>query len=116
MQSKGYKYSGGNLADDVAWYDGNSNDITHPAGTKKANELGIYDMSGNVWEWCNDIYGNYKKSDSQTNPEGASSGYDRVIRGGGWQYNLRDMRVPNRYANAPGDRYGNLGFRLACSD
>lgn len=82
-KSKGYKYSGSNTPSDVSWYDGNSNSKTHPVGTKSPNELGIYDMSGNVCEWCSDWYGEYS-SNSQTNPEGPSSGDKRVVRGGCW--------------------------------
>ena len=81
-QSQGYTNSGSNYIDYVAWYYENSGYTTHAVGTKAANELGIYDMSGNVWEWCWDIYGTYP-SGSQTNPYGASSGSTRVLRGGG---------------------------------
>ncbi|MDO5341538.1 MAG: formylglycine-generating enzyme family protein [Bacteroidia bacterium] len=82
-RSRGYKYSGSNRKGGVAWYEGNSGDKTHVVGTKSLNELGIYDMSGNVEEWCQDWKGNYG-SGSQTNPQGPSSGSDRVCRGGSW--------------------------------
>ena len=81
--SRGYKYSGSNYIDNVAWYDGNSGDKTHPVATKSPNELGIYDMSGNVWEWCADWYGDYS-SGRQTNPKGPYGGSRRVYRGGCW--------------------------------
>ena len=79
--SRGYKYAGSNNIETVAWYDGNSGNKTHVVGTKSPNELGLYDMSGNVWEWCQDRYGSYSGA-SQTNPTGASSGSNRVLRGG----------------------------------
>ena len=111
-KSRGYKYSGSNTIGDVAWYDGNSGDKTHPVGTKAPNELGIYDMSGNVLEWCSDWYGNYSSA-SQTNPKGPTSGSYRVLRGGGWYSLAGFCRVSNRSYDSPDLRYYSLGVRLA---
>ncbi|MBO4802842.1 MAG: SUMF1/EgtB/PvdO family nonheme iron enzyme [Bacteroidaceae bacterium] len=111
-KSQGYKYSGSNTLGNVAWYTDNSGSETHPVKTKSPNELGIYDMSGNVWEWCQDWYGSYSSS-SQTNPTGASSGSNRVRRGGGWSNLAGDCRVSYRLISTPGNRGGNLGLRLA---
>lgn len=105
------KYAGSKSINEVAWYKGNSSSKTHPIGQKKANELGIYDMTGNVWEWCNDWGGNYS-SGSQTNPQGASSGTNRMMRGGSWYYNATNCRVTNRGMNNPEARLSNCGFRL----
>ena len=106
------KYSGSNILDEVAWHDGTSGGKTHEVGTKAANDLGIYDMSGNVWEWCQDRYGDYDAS-SKTNPKGASSGSKRVLRGGSWDCNPQNCRVSNRHNNgAPDFRDSTRGFRL----
>ena len=110
-KSNGYKYSGSNTLGDVAWYDGNSNNTTHAVGSKQPNELGIYDMSGNVWDWCSDRYGKYS-SNAQSNPTGPSSGSLRVFRGGSWNGFAQVCRTADRCGYYPGDHHGNIGFRL----
>ena len=108
-QSKGYNYSGSNTLDNVAWYSSNSSSTTHTIGTKQPNELGIYDMSGNVWEWCGDWFGAYS-SGTQTNPTGATNGSYRVVRGGSWGY---DSTVSVRGITSSSGRDGDdVGFRL----
>ena len=110
-KSRHYKYSGSNNIFDVAWYNRNSGGSTHAVGTKSPNELGIYDMSGNVWEWCSDWYGGYSAG-AQTNPQGPSSGSRRVLRGGGWFYNARCCRVSYRISHAPEYSSSDNGLRL----
>ena len=116
-KSRGYQYSGSNNLSDVAWYDDNSGDKTHAVGTKQANELGIYDMSGNVWEWCQDWDGAYSSS-SQVNPTGANSGTFRVRRGGSCSYSAVVCRSSYRCHYFSGIRYilGYLGLRLVLSE
>jgi formylglycine-generating enzyme required for sulfatase activity len=110
-KSQGYNYSGGNIFD-VAWAETNS---THMVGTKRPNELGIYDMSGNVSEWCSDWFGKYKSS-TQTNPVGPSSGTKRVMRGGDYQeWASFYCTVSYRYSEDPNKSSRGSGFRLVLS-
>ena len=127
-KSKGYMFSGSNASDDVSWtclnsgdkppvifFDGPStyyNIRTHPVGTKQPNELGIYDMSGNVEEWVNDWSEKYG-SDAQTDPQGPSSGTERVVRGGHWLYGPNWGLVYSRSGGKPDGRTSTTGFRLA---
>ncbi|MEL6698945.1 MAG: SUMF1/EgtB/PvdO family nonheme iron enzyme [Bacteroidota bacterium] len=110
--SKGFEYAGSNTLDEVGWYDGNSGSKTHPVGQKEPNELGLYDMSGNVWEWCQDWY-EESRSGTYTNPKGAESGESRVIRGGCWVNVPQGCRVADRASDIPSDRDDLIGFRLS---
>ena len=114
-KSRGYQYSGSFNISDVAWYNGNSGNKIHPIGMKQANELGVYDMSGNVNEWCQDWYGSYVSS-SQTNPLGANSGSFRVCRGGSWYFGTVNCRSSFRSRGNPDTRSRYLGFRLVLSE
>ena len=110
-KSRGYKYSGSNNLSDITWYDGNNGIKAHVIKTKQPNELGIYDMSGNVWEWCQDYYGTYSSS-AQTNPTGPYSGSNRVLRGGCWGKFAKNFRVSYRKNLSSDFRNFNLGLRL----
>lgn len=110
--SKGYTYAGSNTIGEVAWYSNNAASATHAVKSKSANELGLYDMSGNVWEWCQDWYGSYL-SLAQTDPTGPSSASLRVIRGGGWGSSVTYCRTANRSFDEPLYRGGYNGLRLA---
>lgn len=111
-KSQGYTYSGSNTIGNVAWYSGNSSSKTHVVKTKSPNELGIYDMSGNVWEWCQDRYDSYSSA-AVTDPTGASSGSIRMDRGGSWDFDATFCRCAYR-GNSPLSNTSNgLGLRLA---
>ena len=111
-----YKYAGSDNIDEVAWHIGNANAKTQPIGTKKANPLGLYDMTGNIWEWCSDWHdGNYYKYSQQTNPDGPLNGVAKVLRGGSFNRDTSYCRLSYRSLATPGIRLreGNIGFRLA---
>jgi serine/threonine protein kinase len=114
-QSRGYKYAGSNNIDEVAWYEVNSDLRINPVGRKKPNELGLYDMSGNVWEWCSDYFGSFS-NDPKTDPHGPPSGWFIVHRGGSLHCSSRLCRVTNRSSFTPNTSHHlKFGVRLSLS-
>ena len=112
-KSRGYQYSGSNNLDEVGWYENNSGGETHPVGQKKPNELGLYDMTGNVGEWCSDRYdAEYYKKSPQVDPQGPSSGTKRVVRGGSCFLNVYYCRLADRNRGNPDGRDYDIGFRF----
>ena len=110
---KAEKYAGGDDIDRVAWYDDNSGGSTHAVGTKAPNGLGLYDMSGNVWEWCEDFYdSNYYSRAPQNNPINTTVSVVRVLRGGSWLHNPGIVRSARRTGDLPDDRSNLIGFRV----
>ncbi|MDR3013555.1 MAG: formylglycine-generating enzyme family protein [Chitinispirillales bacterium] len=116
--SDGFMFSGSNSIDDVAWYTGNSGSTTHAVGGKDPNELGLFDMSGNVWEWVSDSWSSTAyagRGDGVTDPTGPAMGSYRVFRGGSWGSNAGACRVSYRHGYVPDFRSIGIGFRLVLS-
>lgn len=114
-KSNNYKYSGSDDPEDVAWFYSKVTERgTHIVGEKRPNELGIYDMSGNVWEWCNDWHSENYSGRIYKNPQGPSEGVSKILRGGSWRGDEYDMRTANRFRDSPIGRGSNIGFRFAC--
>ena len=115
IKNRGNRFSGSNVLDNVAWYNSNAEGTTHPVGTKAPNELGIYDMSGNIYEYCQDRIDNdfAYPSEPQVNPTGQETGDSRIIRGGSIDYGDDNCRVARRWGDATYARWKDQGLRLA---
>lgn len=112
VKVKGYKYSGSQWIDTVAWYSGNSNKTTHPVARKMPNELGIYDMTGNAWEWCLDVVARVYSVRSATNPLEKNESANRVVKGGAFIYNNSVCRTAYRFETSIADRRIEIGLRV----
>lgn len=114
-KGKRYKFSGGHILEQIGWYNENSGNTSHEVGKKSPNELGLYDMSGNIWEWVQDWKGDFTEDD-QVNPTGPETGIERVCRGGGWNREIDRARVSYRGDDQPTLRYCSLGLRIALEE
>lgn len=110
--TRGYQFAGSNILNSVGWHSGNSGSRTKEVGQKSPNELGLYDMTGNLWEWCSDWYGSYS-GNPQTDPTGPENGTSHVLRGGGWNGGAKNCRISNRDGRLPDYSSDRLGLRLA---
>jgi formylglycine-generating enzyme required for sulfatase activity len=112
-KSQGFSFPGSNDPTKVAWFSENSDDKPHPVGTLKPNELGIYDLSGNAWEWCNDYYSkDYYKNSPTNDPKGPTKGDNKVYRGGNFKTTRENLRITSRYSLSPNLKRGLIGIRL----
>ncbi|MDR0971557.1 MAG: formylglycine-generating enzyme family protein [Bacteroidales bacterium] len=114
-KSKGFKFSGSDNLDNIGWFATNCQYDTHPVGQKEPNELGIYDMSGNVWEWCSDFFAKYP-SKNEKNPQGPSQGKSKIFRGGSWRSHITYCRNTIRNYFIPTNKSNTVGFRLVLSE
>jgi sulfatase modifying factor 1 len=116
-KSNGFLFSGGQAVYKYGWFEENSGSTTQPVAQKRPNELGLYDMSGNAWEWCHDWWGVYQAKD-ETNPQGpeGDNNYFKVLRGGSWNYSFNDCRVGTRDFFSPDGRHNDFGFRVVMDE